>query len=309
MKKTTRLRQLINAPEILIMPGVYDCLSARIAEMVGFEAVQVTGFGLSAACLGAPDYGLLTMSEMLDQTRRIVKAVDIPVMADGDTGFGNPLNVYRMVRELEEMGAAGVNIEDQVFPKRCGHMTGKQVVPLEEAVARIRAAVHARKDPDFIINARTDAIAVLGVEEAVRRGNAYAEAGADLIFVEAPRTVEEIEYVVKNIKAPVSINMLEDGRTPLISARELEAMGVARVSAPLTPLFAAASAMEKALRILKEKGTTRFDRDLFTTFPHFSEITRLERYRDLESELLTDLEIKLRYGSSEELQKAKEENR
>ncbi|HHW43449.1 carboxyvinyl-carboxyphosphonate phosphorylmutase [Desulfofundulus thermobenzoicus] len=309
MKKTTRLRQLINAPEILIMPGVYDCLSARIAEMVGFAAIQVTGFGLSAACLGAPDYGLLTMTEMLEQTRRIVRAVAIPVMADGDTGFGNPLNIHRMVQELEDMGAAGVNIEDQVFPKRCGHMTGKQVVPLEEAVARIRAAVHARRDPDFIINARTDAIAVLGVEEAVRRGNAYAGAGADLIFVEAPRSVEEIAYVVKNIKAPVSINMLEDGRTPLIGAAELEKMGVARVSAPLTPLFAAARAMEEALRILKEKGTTAFNRELFTTFPHFSEITGLERYRELESALLTDLEIKLRYGSNEALLRAKEENR
>lgn len=309
MKKTTRLRKLIESPEVLVMPGVYDCMSARIAEMTGFEAVQVSGFGVSGVYLGVPDYGLLTMTEMLDQTRRIVASVNIPVMADGDTGFGNPLNVHRMVRELEDMGAAGVNIEDQVFPKRCGHMTGKQVVPADEAVDRIRAAVHARRDNDFIINARTDAIAVLGVEEAVKRGNAYAEAGADLIFVEAPSSLEEIRYVVANIKAPVSINMLEDGRTPLVGAKELEEIGVARVSAPLTPLFAAARAIEEALRILKEKGTTGFDRDLFTTFPHFAEITRLDSFRELESELLNDQEIRLRYGDRQNLLKARKENR
>lgn len=165
------------------MPGVYDCVSAKIAEQCGVKAVQVTGYGLAGSYLGKPDVGILTKTQMVELTRNICNAVRIPVMADGDTGFGNAINLYYAVQEFEAAGAAGINLEDQFFPKRCGHMGGKQIIPFEEAVKKVEAAAAARKDKDFVINARTDAIAVAGVDEAIRRGNAFAKAGADLVFV------------------------------------------------------------------------------------------------------------------------------
>ena len=174
MNRTTRLKELIRAREILVMPGVYDALSAKIAEKCGVKAVQVTGYGLAGSNLGLPDVGIMTKTQMVDLTRNICRAVSIPVMADGDTGFGNAINLYYAVRDFEAAGAAGINLEDQFFPKRCGHMGGKQIIPFEEAVKKIEAAAAARTDPDFVINARTDAIAVAGVEEAIRRGNAFA---------------------------------------------------------------------------------------------------------------------------------------
>ena len=190
MKKTTLLRKMLEAREPLVMVGAYDAISAILIQRAGFKAIQCSGFGIAASLLGKPDVGLLSYGEMLDQTRKIVQSVDVPVMADGDTGFGTAVNVYRTVQEFEAISAAGVNLEDQVFPKRCGHLEGKEIVPVEEMVGKIEAAKAARTDPDFIINARTDAIAVSGIDEAIRRGNAYAEAGADLVFVEAPRTAD-----------------------------------------------------------------------------------------------------------------------
>jgi methylisocitrate lyase len=286
MRKTTILKKLINDPEILVMPGVYDALSAKIAEMLGFKAVQCSGYGFAASLLGKPDIGLLTLTEMVDHTKGIASAINIPVMADADTGFGNAINVMRTVKELEKAGAAGMNLEDQVFPKKCGHMEGKQIIPLEEAVLKIEAAVSAKTDPDFVINARTDAIAVAGVEEAIRRGNAYARAGADLIFVEAPNSVNDIKRVIQSIDAPVSINMLEGGKTPLVTVEQLQEWGAARVSFPLTTIFAAARGVYNALKVLKEKGSTKDDQDLLITFGEFVKIVGLPEIRELEKRFL-----------------------
>lgn len=297
MKKTTQLKKLILDQEILIMPGAFDALSAKVIESVGFKAIQATGFGIAASVLGKPDIGILSMGQMLEQTRNIVQAVDIPVMADGDTGFGNAVNVYHTVRYFENAGAAGINLEDQLFPKRCGHMDGKQVIPMEEMVQKIRAASAARTDPDFVINARTDAIAPYGVEEAVRRGNAYAEAGADLIFVDAPQSVEQIEYVIKQIKAPVSINMTEGGKTPIISVDELQAMGAARVSFPVTTVLSAAQAMKQALAHLYETRTTADIKDQFMSFQNFTGLVGLGEIRELENSFLTEEVLQEKYGA------------
>lgn len=300
MRKTTRLKELILQRQALPVPGVYDCLTARLAEQAGFQAVQVSGYGLSAALLGQPDVGLLSFGEVLEMTRRIVAAVDIPVMADGDTGYGNALNTYRTVREFEAVGCAGINLEDQVSPKRCGHMDGKELIPVEEMVNKIRAAVEARRDPDFVINARTDAIAVEGIEGAIRRGNAYAEAGADLIFVEAPRSREEIERVVREINAPVSINMLDFGKTPLIPLDELRAMGVARVSFPLTTLFAAAYNVLGALEHLKVHGCMTGYHDRMMPFAEFTERMGLPAIRELEERFLLPEQLERKYGGNRE---------
>ena len=255
MRKTTRLKTLIDAPELLVMPGAYDALSAMLIEDAGFDAVQGSGFGIAASHLGLPDIGIMGFREMLDRTRIIVGAVDIPVMADGDTGFGDAATTWHVVREFEAAGAAGINLEDQVMPKRCGHFTGKAVIGMEEMVGKLRAAADARRDTDFVINARTDALQPLGVDEAIRRGNAYAEAGATLIFVDGIETREDVPRVIAGIDAPVSINMVEGGRTPLFTFAELERLGAARVSCPVTTILAAMKGVQDALAALKACGT------------------------------------------------------
>jgi len=274
VKKTTTLKKLILSKKVLVMPGAYDALSAKIIEKANFKAIQCSGYGIAASLLGKPDVGILSMSEMLNQTRNICSAVDIPIMADGDTGFGNAINVYYTVQAFEAAGAAGINLEDQTFPKKCGHMNGKEVILMEEMVQKIRAAVDAKKDKDFIINARTDSIAVHGIEEAIKRGNAYAKAGADLIFVEAPRKIEDIKYLIKNIKAPVSINMTSGGKTPLVSIKELQEIGVARISIPVTAIFAAAKAIEKAMNIINVEG-------FLPTVNHLEDIATFKQFTDL----------------------------
>lgn len=286
MKVTTRLKKLLLSKEIVIMPGAYDALSARIIESLGFPAIQVSGYGVAASVLGTPDIGLLSMGDMLDQTRRIVEAVHIPVMADGDTGFGNAVNAYYTVLRFERAGCAGINLEDQVFPKRCGHLENKQVISMEEMVGKIEAAVAAKQDKDFIINARTDSIAVYGVDEAIKRGNAYAKAGADLIFVEAPRNKADIERVIKSIDAPVSINMADGGKTPPVSIHELEAMGAARVSVPVASVFSAAKGMIGALSILKERRVmpSAADPGCMVSFHEFTELMGLPFYAQLATE-------------------------
>lgn len=301
MKKATILKQLILDPEILVMPAAYDVLSAKIIEKLGFKAIQCSGFGIAASYLGLPDVAVLTMSQMLDITRNICSAVNVPVMADGDTGFGNAVNTYYTVQQFEAAGAAGINLEDQVFPKRCGHMSGKQIISAEEMVMKIKAAVFARKDPDFVINARTDAIAVNGVEDAVRRGNAYAEAGATMIFVEAPQSIDQIKYVIKSINAPVSINMLQGGRTPYVTIKQLEEWGAARVSIPVSPVFIAAKSLYDGLKKIKEYGDIRVVDDSVFSFEEFTSLVDLPFIRSLESQLLTDCEIEARYGTREEL--------
>lgn len=277
--KTTKLKKLIMDKKILIMPGAYDVLSAKIIEKVGYQAVQCTGYGIAASLLGKPDVGILSMSEMLYQTRNICSAVEIPVIADGDTGFGNAVNVYHTVQAFEAAGAAGINIEDQKFPKRCGHMDGKEVISIEEMVMKIKAACDAKRDVDFVINARTDAIAIYGVEEAARRGNAYAEAGADLIFVEAPNSLGDIKYVIKNIKAPVSINMTDGGKTPIATIKQLQEWGAARVSIPVTAVFAAAKAVENAMKIILDEGVspTVNHPETVYTFKEFTDLVGLPK--------------------------------
>ena len=254
MRHTTRLKTLIEDPKLLVMPGAYDALSAMLIEDAGFDAVQCSGFGIAASHLGVPDIGILGFREMLDRTRVICRSVSIPVMADGDTGFGDAATTYHVVQEFEAAGAAGINLEDQVSPKRCGHFSGKEVVPMEDMLAKLRAAVAAKSDPDFVINARTDALQPLGVDEAIRRGNAYAEAGATLIFVDGIETRDEVRRVIAEIDAPVSINMVEGWRTPLFSFAELQALGAARVSCPVTTILAAMKGVQDALAALRDTG-------------------------------------------------------
>ena len=221
---TARLRALLAAPEMLVAPGAYDGITARLIAQAGFPAVYMTGAG-TAATNGYPDYGLITMSEMVDNAARIVRSVDVPVIADADTGYGNELNVYRTVQEHERAGTAGIHIEDQVAPKKCGHLDDKVLVPVEEFVAKIRAAVAARRDPDFLIIARTDARAPMGFDEAVRRSNAALAAGADMAFLEAPQTLEEIAAVPKLVHGPCLLNVVRGGKSPEVRMDDAQAMG------------------------------------------------------------------------------------
>ncbi len=290
MRKTTQLKQLILDKEILVMPGAYDALSAILIEKAGFKALQCTGYGIAGSRLGKPDVGILSADAMLDHTRNICRAVSIPVMADGDNGFGNVVNVVDTVRRFEDAGSAGINLEDQVIPKRCGHMDGKQVVSREEMVAKIRAARYAAQDPDFVINARTDAIAVYGIEEAIVRGNMYAEAGATLIFVEAPAEIEDIKRVIHEIKAPVSINMTEGGKTPMIPFKALEEWGAARVSVPVAPLFAAYRGVENALRIMMSEGVVPSANhpELVCGFKEYTDAVGLPEVEKIRQMFMTD---------------------
>jgi len=289
MRKTTRLKELILASEILIMPGAHDSLVARIIEQAGFQAVTLGGYPATANLLGKPDVSLLSMTEMVEYTRRICGAVDLPVFTDGDTGYGNVTNVYRTVKEMERAGAAGMFIEDQVFPKRCGHMEGKQVIPAEEMVAKIKAALDARIDPDFVIMARTDALAVHGIEEAIRRGNLYRETGADLIFVEAPQTIEDMKRINREINAPTLANNVEGGKSPLLTAKKLESIGYNVVVFPIASTYCIAKAVVDLMRELKEKGTTESFLDRMITFASFNELVGLPDIRKKEEGYLKGL--------------------
>ncbi|NLG94423.1 MAG: oxaloacetate decarboxylase [Acetomicrobium flavidum] len=292
MKRSTLLKNMIAERKALVCPGAHDVISAKLIERAGFRACQVSGFGLSASYLGLPDMAFLSFSEALDFSKNIIDAVEVPVMVDADTGFGNAINAMRVTEEFIKIGAAGMNIEDQVFPKRCGHLEGKQIIPMEEMVLKIKACIEVKKklDPDFVINARTDAIAVSGVDEAIRRGNAYADAGADLIFIEAPRTKEDIKRLTREIRAPISINLFDavsGGKTPLISIDELREMGVARISIPVGPLFAAIRGMINYLDVIKD-GIAEGRDDLVVPFAEFKELIGFNKYRDLEKKYLPE---------------------
>jgi len=255
MRATTRLRQMLQAPGIIVAPGAYYGFSARLIEAAGFQAVYMTGAGTAASHLGQPDLGLATLTEMANHAGHLASAVSLPVIADADTGYGNALNVVRTVREYEKAGVAGLHIEDQVAPKKCGHIAGKQVIPTEEFCDKIRAASEYRTDPDFVIIARTDARAVTSLDDAIDRGNRYAAAGADVIFFEAPQTEDEIRRVAREIKAPLLANMVIGGKTPAIKVAELERIGLKMVIFPAVCMAAAVPAMEKSLAYLKEHGT------------------------------------------------------
>jgi 2,3-dimethylmalate lyase len=275
--------------KIIVLPGVFDALSARIAEQVGFEAMFQTGYGSSASLLGMPDFGLLNAGETLDNARRIIRAVSVPVLVDADTGYGNPLNVWRLVNELESLGAAGIFLEDQVWPKRCGHMVGKDVIPKDEYLQKLKAALEARRSKHFIIVARTDARAPLDLDEAIERGKAYRKAGADVIFVEAPRSVEELKKVSDEISAPLVANMIEDGVTPNLSADQLLELGYSVAVFPLSALYSATYAMREVLTELKKTGTTKETRRMMVTFKDFNRFVDLGKYMDLEKRYTADM--------------------
>jgi 2-methylisocitrate lyase-like PEP mutase family enzyme len=280
---TTRYRELIKRPQIAVMVGAYDALSAKLVERAGFDLTFVHDYGVSASLLGMPDMGLVTLTEMTDILAKVVKAVNIPVIGDGGCGFGNPLNTYRTVQEYESIGVAGVNLEDQVYPKRCGHLAGKQVVTPTEMVEKIRAAVDARKDPDFVITARVDSIAIHGLDDAIKRANIYVEAGADMVFVEAPTSEADIQRIIKETKAPSWINMVEGGKTPLVPIPRLQEMGAALVDYGPLVLFAAAAGVERALAALKRDGTTANHLEELMLFTEINELNRIDDYRAMET--------------------------
>jgi carboxyvinyl-carboxyphosphonate phosphorylmutase len=288
MKKTALLRKHILDPEILVMPGAHDALSARIIEKAGFKALAIGGYPATAALMGKPDISFLTLPEMVEHLGRLTDTVDIPILVDANTGHGGVLNVARTVREFERAGAAGLFIEDQVFPKRCGHMEGKQVVGREDMVAKIKAALDARKDSDLVITARTDALAVLGVDEAIERGNLYREAGADVIFVEAPRSAEEMRRINREVEAPTLANMVEGGKTPFLPAKDLESIGYNLVIYPVSATYAAARAVTDLMEELKRKGTTAGFSDRMWQFSEFSEFIGLEEFRRQERRYLEE---------------------
>ena len=277
-----RLRERLSQPNILLLPGVYDGICARLVEQAGFEAVYMTGSGTAMARYGVPDIGLVTMSEMASAVAMLADSVDIPLIADADTGYGNALNVQRTVKEYERAGVAAMQFEDQDFPKRCGHLAGKEVISAEEMVGKLHAALDARTDPDLLIIARTDARAVLGEEEALRRAKLYEEAGADIIFVEAPLTMDEMRRVPASVSRPCMANMVEGGRSPLLNAGELEALGfrialfanaVTRFIAKQVPAF---------LAEFKRQGGSRDLRSQQVSFDELQHIMNLEGWAERE---------------------------
>ena len=272
---------LVAERRLMVVPGVYDALSARLAERAGFPAAVLTGYGVAAVHLGEPDFGLLTQTEVLDTARRVIAAVDMGIIVDGDTGYGGPLNVQRLVRELISMGARGVLLEDQRWPKRCGHMRGKEVVSAEEHVAKIQAAVDARGDSPFVITARTDALETHGIDEAIRRAQMYKQAGASLLFVEGPRNREELARIGSELPGPLAVNLIEGGRTPLCSLEELAEMGFFSVGFVLSGLYAAAHALENTYKTIRSQGSTDSLRDRMLSFEQFNELIGAEtRYAE-----------------------------
>ena len=259
MTMATDLRQRLAGDKIIVLPGAYDALSAKLIEQAGFRQLFTTGFGLAASTLGEPDIGLLTQTETLDRARRIAQTVGVPLVADMDTGYGNPINVVRTVRECIEARIAGIILEDQEWPKRCGHLAGKRVVPGEDHVQKLRAAIHARGNDDLVVIARTDARAVHGLDDAIDRSHANIEAGADVVFVEAPRSVDELKIVraAFDDNVPLFANMIEDGVTPFLSATELQDLGYKMVVYPLSGLFAATAALQRTYTALMTDGTTQ----------------------------------------------------
>jgi len=290
---TTRqqFRQLLAEDDAVTAPGVYDCLSARIAELAGARATIVTGAGVSASVLGTPDVGLLTMTEVLNQTRNIVRSVSIPVVADCDTGYGNPINVQRTVQEFENAGVAALFIEDQVSPKRCGHFAGKEVIPAEDMVQKLRAAADARTDPELVLIARTDARAVADLDEAIRRATLYVEAGADMIFVEAPQSHEELAQIgpaLAPLDVPLMVNLVEGGRTPLVPVQELSRMGFSLVSFSGSMQKAAIVSMQSlAESLLKTGEVSAFYPERMVSLEQRSAILGLPEYFELERRYAT----------------------
>src|SRR5262245_48928349 len=256
MKTTTALRQLLRQPGIIVAPGAYDCLTAKSIEREGFPVVYMTGAGTAATRVGKPDLGFASLTEMLANASAIASTIGVPLIADADTGYGGALNVYRTVQEYEKAGVAALHIEDQAFPKRCGHLDGKEVVPCAEMVVKLRAACDARTDADLVLIARTDALAVTGLDDTLRRCAAYAEAGADVLFVEALQTQEEIDRVRREVDVPLLYNFVEHGKSPLLSVSQLEALGFKMVIFPGSIMLSVYTLAQRVLRDIRQHGTT-----------------------------------------------------
>jgi carboxyvinyl-carboxyphosphonate phosphorylmutase len=278
------LRELLAGPGPVVAPGAYDALSARLVEQAGFDVVYMTGFGTTASLIGRPDVGLLGGAEMVDNARRISAAVDVPVIADADTGYGNAINVVRTVQSYEQAGVAGVHLEDQVMPKKCGHMSGKAVIGTDEMAGKIRAAVAARHDPDFLVIARTDAAAVEGLDAALERARAYADAGADLLFVEAPTSEHDISRVARELAgvAPLVFNWAEGGRTPPLSLDRIAELGFSLVLFPIGTLLAATAGVRALLATLRADGTPATALPGLPSFDEFTDLIGLPEIRSLE---------------------------
>jgi 2,3-dimethylmalate lyase len=279
-----RLRELLSAGPPVMAPGAYDALSARLIEQAGFDVVYMTGFGTTASLIGRPDVGLLSGSEMVENARRIVAAVDVPVIADADTGYGNAINVVRTVQLYEQAGVAGIQLEDQVTPKKCGHMSGKQLIGADEMVGKLRAAVEARRDPDLLVIARTDAVAVTGTDDAIARARAFAAAGADVLFVEAPTSEADIERVAAELRgvAPLVFNWAEGGRTPPLSLERITELGFSLVIYPIGTLLAATAGIRSLLATLKSDGVPTAALDDLPAFGEFTDLIGLPEVQRLE---------------------------
>jgi len=276
MEKAKLVRDALAQHGQLIMPGVYDALSAKIAARAGFEVIFITGYSLSATLLGEPDFGVLTQTEVVEAAQRICSVVDTPVIVDADTGYGNAINVIRTVEDLLRAGAAGMFLEDQVWPKRCGHMKGKQVIPLDEQLKKLRAAVEAKAEQDFFIVARTDSRQALGLDEAIKRGVAFKEAGADAVFIEAPETKNEMAEISRHVPGPLVANMLERGVTPLMGPKELKDLGFELIVWPLAPLYSVAKSLTEVYSTLRRDGSTLAILDRLMPFNEFNDIVGLD---------------------------------
>jgi len=276
------LRNMLKSKKPLVIPGVYDALGAKIAQKVGFEVMFQTGYGTSATLFGMPDYGFIGATETVDNARRICRAVSVPVIVDSDTGYGNALSVWKLVKELESSGAAGIFLEDQRWPKRCGHMQGKEVISQEEYTEKLSAALDARESKDFIIVARTDARATEGLDVAIERGKQNKKTGADAIFVEAPRSLNEMKKIGKEINAPLVANMIEGGATPLSSAETLNKMGFKIILYPLSVLYANTFATMNILKELKKSGNTTKYKQKVVNFDQFNDLVELPKFRKME---------------------------
>jgi len=283
----SRLRSLLRSGGPLVVPGAYDALSAKLVEAAGFDCVYMTGYGASASLLGLPDIGLVSQAEMVDNARRMSSAVSVPVISDADTGYGSALNVVRTVSEFERAGVAAIHIEDQLAPKRCGHMAGKELVPVGEMVDKVHAAVAARCDPDFVLIARTDARAVDGLDSALERAAAYREAGADVLFIEAPESESEVVAIADAFpEVPLLFNWVERGRSPMLSLDRIAALGFALVIMPVATLFSATAAMQRYLEEIRLRGTPLRLLDDAIDFERFGELMNLPAIRSLEERIL-----------------------
>ena len=280
MKKLSRM---IKSKKPLVIPGVYDAIGAKIAEKVGFDAMFQTGYGTSATLFGMPDYGFIGATETVDNARRISNAISIPLIVDSDTGYGNALSVWKIVKELESAGVSGIFLEDQKWPKRCGHMQGKEVIPQEEYTEKLGAAIDARENKDFVIVARTDARATEGLDKAIERGLQNKKTGADAVFIEAPKTLDEMKKIGKEIKSPLVANMIEGGATPMNSAQTLNKIGFNIILYPLSVLFANTFATMNILQELKNTGTTSKYKQKIVNFDQFNNLVELDKFRKMET--------------------------